>query len=316
MGKTLFEEKYIQRFLQDLKQNKLSHGYLLISPDSLFNEIVATQMASILLCENNSGCEFCPSCQKVAAGFHPDFSVFPENNSFLVDDAEVIVEKSTQSPMISDVKIFLIKGIDNATVQAQNKILKTLEEPTKSTIFFLTATNESKILPTVVSRTRKEYLTPLDGEMVKSLIENPPSLFKSLLGEKKNYFESEFSDAILFGEGWIGKTLEILGNNSFKEEKNLAKQILNEFSSSKQLSAFSSKILELKNNLKGFLSLLENEFRFLLSSGSMQEKMLAIEVVGAIGNCFVELERNVSSALAIDNLLMRILEIKYNFRND
>ena len=315
MENVLFDEKYVQRFLQDLKQNKLSHGYLIISPDKLFNEIVATQMATILLCENNCSCEVCSHCQKMSAKTHPDFSVFPEGSTFLVDDAEAIVEKSTQSPMISDVKIFLIKDIDNATIQAQNKILKTLEEPTKSTIFLLTATNESKVLPTVISRTRKEYLTPLDGEKIKKLIEFPPNVLSSLFGEKRNYIGNEFADAISFGEGWIGKTLEILGNNSFKEEKNLAKQILNEFSSSKQLSLYSAKILELKNNLKSFLSLLENEFRFLLSSGSAQEKMLAIEVVGAIGNCFVELERNVSPALAIDNMLMKILEIKYNYRN-
>ena len=57
MENVLFEEKYIQRFLQDLKQNKLSHGYLIISPDRLFNEIVATQMAAILLCKNKDKVE-------------------------------------------------------------------------------------------------------------------------------------------------------------------------------------------------------------------------------------------------------------------
>lgn len=315
MGNMLFEEKYIQRFLQDLRQNKLSHGYLLISPDRMFNELVAIQMASILLCNENSSCEVCPACQKLAAGSHPDFAIFPQGNSFLVEDAEAVVEKSTQSPMISNVKIFLIKNIDEATQQAQNKILKTLEEPTKSTVFILTATNESKILPTVVSRTRREYLTPLGGEKVKSLIENPPALFKTLLGEKKNYFENEFADAILFGEGWIGKTLEILRNQSFKDEKLLAKQIATEFISSKQLSVFSAKILMLKDNLKGFLSLLEQEFKKLLVEGS-NSSMLAIEVAYAINNCALELERNVSPALAVDNLLMRILEIKYNYRNN
>lgn len=315
MENMLIEEKYIQRFLQDLKQNKLSHGYLLISPDKLFNELVATQMASILLCDENSSCEVCPSCQKLVAGSHPDFAIFPESNSFLVEDAEKVVEKATQSPMISDVKIFLIKNIDDSTVQAQNKILKTLEEPTKSTIFILTATNESKILPTVVSRTRREYLTPLEAEKIKSLIENPPAFFKCLLGEKRNYFESEFADAILFGEGWVGKTLEILKNQSFKEEKSLANQIANEFTSSKQLSIFSAKILALKDNLKGFLSLLEQEFKKLLVEGS-NSSMLAIEVAYAINNCALKLERNVSAAIAVDNLLMRILEIKYNYRNN
>lgn len=314
MENVLFEEKYIQRFLQDLKQNKLSHGYLIISPDGLFNEIVATQMAAILLCKNNNSCQICESCQKIEAKTHPDFLVFSESNNFLVDDAEVVVEKSTQSPMLGDVKVFLIKDIDKATVQAQNKILKTLEEPTKSTIFILTASNESKVLPTVVSRTRREYLTPLDQDKVKAIIENPSKIYASLLGEKRNYIGNEFSEALVCGEGWVGKTLQILQNTSFKDERKLALSIFENFSSSKQLSSFSAAILALKDNLGGFLLVLENEFRKMLSSLNEETRQCGIEIIEAINNCSLELERNVSPALAVDNLLMRILEIKYNYK--
>lgn len=314
MENVLFEEKYIQRFLQDLKQNKLSHGYLIISPDRLFNEIVATQMAAILLCKNKIGCEICEACQKIEAKTHPDFLLFPENNNFLVDDAEVVVEKSTQSPMLGDVKVFLIKDIDKATIQAQNKILKTLEEPTKSTIFILTATNESKVLPTVISRMRREYLTPLDQDKVKTIIENPSKIYASLFGEKHNYIGNEFSEAIVYGEGWVGKTLQILQNTSFKDERKLAQSILENLSSSKQLSSFSAAILALKDNLGGFLLVLENEFRKMLSSLNEETKQCGIEIIEAINNCSLELERNVSPALAVDNLLMRILEIKYNYK--
>lgn len=314
MENVLLGEKYIQRILQDLKQNKLSHGYLIISPDCLFNEIVATQMAAILLCESKCSCETCNACQKIEAKTHPDFLVFPESNSFLVDDAEVVVEKSTQSPMLGEIKVFLIKNIDKATVQAQNKILKTLEEPTKSTIFILTASNESKVLPTVVSRTRREYLTPLDQEKVKAIIEHPSKIYANLLGEKQNYIGNELSEALASGEGWVGETLKILQNTSFKDEKKLAQNIFENFSSSKQLSLISASVLTLKDNLGGFLFVLENEFKKMLSSLSNETQQCGIEIIQAINNCSLELERNVSPALAVDNLLMRILEIKYNYK--
>lgn len=192
--------------------------------------------------------------------------------------------------------------------------MKTLEEPTKSTIFILTATNESKVLPTVISRMRREYLTPLDQDKVKTIIENPSKIYASLFGEKHNYIGNEFSEAIVYGEGWVGKTLQILQNTSFKDERKLALSIFENLSSSKQLSSFSAAILALKDNLGGFLLVLENEFRKMLSSLNEETKQCGIEIIEAINNCSLELERNVSPALAVDNLLMRILEIKYNYK--
>lgn len=127
-----------------------------------------------------------------------------------------------------------------------------MEEPTKSTIFILTAINESKVLPTVISRMRREYLTPLDQDKVKTIIENPSKIYASLFGEKHNYIGNEFSEAIVYGEGWVGKTLQILQNTSFKDERKLAQSILENLSSSKQLSSFSAAILALKDNLGGF----------------------------------------------------------------
>ena len=64
----------------------------------------------------------------------------------------------------------------------------------------------------------------------------------------------------------------------------------------------------------GFLLVLENEFRKMLSSLNEETKQCGIEIIEAINNCSLELERNVSPALAVDNLLMRILEIKYNYK--
>lgn len=306
----VIKTKCLESFKKDLQNDKISHAYLVISPDELFNKLVAIEMASFLLCENKSFCEECLNCKKTLAGTNPDLHIFPKSKNFLVDDAVAVIEKSYESPMIGNKKVFIINNIDLATFQAQNKILKTLEEPTQSNMFILTATNENKILQTVVSRTRKEYLLPLQQDEVKSLIDNAPENFKDLLPQRKNYIGNELFDAVSFGEGWIGKTFEALESKHFSEQKILARKIINAFSSSKEFAFYCSSVLKFKDEIPNFLQLLENEARNNLKEDV--NNLGYLEIIEEIQSCYVELERNVNVNLIVDNLLMKILEIKYN----
>lgn len=306
----VIKEKCLKSFIKDLDNKKTAHAYLIVSQDEVFNKLVAIQMASFLLCDCKNFCETCSNCQKVVARTHPDLHIFTKIKSFLVEDAVEVIEKSYESPMICENKVFIINNIDNATFQAQNKILKTLEEPTKSNIFILTATNENKILQTVISRTRKEYLLPLNNDEIKVLIETPHELFKEYLPPKRNYIGNELFDAISFGEGWIGKTIEALNSKNFAEQKVLARKIINSFSSSKDFAKFSSSVLKFKDEILNFLQLLENEARVVMKENF--ENTGYLEIIEKIQIAYQEIERNVNINLIVDNLLMKILEIKYN----
>lgn len=305
------KEHCLKSFVKDLENNKTAHAYLIVSQDEVFNKLVAIQMASFLLCDCKNFCEECSNCKKVVARTHPDLHIFTKNKSFLVEDAVEVIEKSYESPMICENKVFIINNIDNATFQAQNKILKTLEEPTKSNIFILTATNENKLLQTVISRTRKEYLLPLSNEDIKSLIENPPELLKEYLPAKRNYIGNELFDAISFGEGWVGKTIQALNSKNFAEQKVLARKIVEGFSSSRDFAKVSASVLKFKEEILNFLQLLENETRTALKENV--ENLGYLEIIERIQLAYQEIERNVNVNLIVDNLLMKILEIKYNY---
>ena len=311
----IIEKVCLNAFRHDLSENKTAHAYLVVSPDEVFNKMVAYSMAGFLLCNEKTLCGECLACKKTLAGTNPDFHVYPKGKNFLVDDAVSIIEKSIESPMGGSVKVFLVNNIDLSTLQAQNKILKTLEEPSKSNVFILTATNENKILPTVISRTRKEYLLPLEKEQIKNIIENPPALYKEILPSKKNYIGNELNDAISFGEGWIGKTINALESKFFSQQKNLVRKISTSFSSSKDFASVSAEVLKFKDELKNFLVLLKNEHRNLLVHETDQTKCEGqVEIIKEIHNCFQEIERNVNVNLIVDNLLMKILEIKYLYK--
>lgn len=309
----LMKEKIIREFCVEKEQGKVPHAILLISQDKLLNCLMARTLGILLICDNSSACGECGSCLKVVAETHPDFFVFPKNKNFVVDEANEIIEKAIQSPTISQTKVFIINDIDDATPQAQNKILKTLEEPSKSTIFILTATNENKILPTVVSRTRKEFLERLEQENVKELLTQTPKIFEKFI-PKKNYIQGEIKNALQFGEGWVGKTLSCLNNEFFEKEKQVAREIVENFVSSKELPKFSYIILEFRNQIREFFEVLENEFEKKLLESNLEKSQGIIEIIEQINFFASEIEKNVSLNLIVDNMLMKILEIKYNYK--
>lgn len=286
---------------EDLISKNLSHAYLFLSKDKLTNSLFATSISQLILCDNKNNCGKCPSCLKAYANSHPDILTYPKSKTFIVDDANDLIKHILEKPMLNEKKVIIINNIDEATIQAQNKILKTLEEPPASTVFLLTAKNENKILPTVISRTRKILLSSIPFDLIK----------KYLIKTDKFQSNELLDEAINYGGGWVGKTLEALNNEDFMSEKKLADEIVKSFSSSKSISVFSFKVLEFKRNLKEFLELLSVEFFKEINVDNQQKTEGIIKIIKEINLANQNLERNVNQNLIVDNLLMKILEIKY-----
>ena len=286
----------------------LSHAYLFISPDSFYNNLLAKLFCFNILCEDRNFCKQCQTCKKNLAGTNLDLIELPKDKSIVVEDINYIVDKSIERPMLGDYKIFILRDIDNSTIQSQNKLLKTLEEPPSHVIFVLTATNEYKILPTIISRTRKIYLPKLDKNKLENILCSPPAYLNAHI--PPNISLPAIKQAIEDGDGWLGKTLELLSIDSFKDLHSLCNRIACNFSQSKDLPLISCKILEHKDCLENFLSLLQNKFSKLLEEN---KNMGYCDIIEFINNSSEELTRNVSPNIIIDNLLMKILETKYNY---
>lgn len=301
-------------FLQSVKNSQQMHTFLLISKDSFYSLEMATLFAKALLCPET--CELCPNCKKVNSRTHPDVKFYPENKKLLVEDSKKIVEESSIKPIFSDKKIFIISSIDNSTEEAQNKLLKSLEEPNDAVYYILTATNLDKILPTIISRCNKIELSQVNKNEIKPFL-------------KGDDCTNEL--ALCLGGGYLNKTIEISKMKNLQEIFELCADILLKLNSSKQALFFVKKILDFKNDFNIIIEMLcfliedallikaqkkeEIKFKLFEKEISQISSELSIKCLSSfipvINKAMKESFFNVNPFLIVDNLVMNFLEVKY-----
>ena len=129
-----------------------AQAYLFVGPASTGKASAARRFAAALLCSDDSEC-----ARRVMAGVHPDVVlVEPAGRRFItVDQARNTVAQASLAPLEGSRKVFLFEEGGLMNDEAANALLKTLEEPTPSTIFLLVAESDDELPETVASRCRK-----------------------------------------------------------------------------------------------------------------------------------------------------------------
>ena len=147
---------------------KSSHAYLFLGGAGAGKRLIANTFAKALQCENagEKPCGICRSCQSFDNGNHPDIIyVRGEKKNLLVDDIrEQILETVDLKPYHYDKKIYIIEKADTMNVQAQNALLKTLEEPPAHAVFLLLAERAEAFLQTILSRVVTMKIRPLSAD--------------------------------------------------------------------------------------------------------------------------------------------------------
>ena len=156
---------------QDLQEiidnNTISHSYMFVGIDGIGKKLIAKEFARKILCLNkqNQNCATCDSCIKFNSGNNPDFlEIFPDGNSIKIAQMREMQEKVYQKPIVSDKKVFIIDQVEKMTEEAQNSLLKTLEEPPEYMVIILITPNENKLLNTVKSRCIRINFTGLSKQ--------------------------------------------------------------------------------------------------------------------------------------------------------
>jgi len=134
-----------------------AYGYLFVSKDGIFSDVLCK-----LFLAKITGVDL----QRLESPM-ADIEVF--DGKFNVSDAEKIIEKAYYTPIELEKKYFILKCGENINEAAQNKLLKLLEEPPKSTAFVIITKEESYLLPTVRSRLKIIRCRPLDEGQMEEL---------------------------------------------------------------------------------------------------------------------------------------------------
>ena len=149
----------VQLFQGHLNNNSLRHAYLITGPKDIGKQKLAIRFIQAILCEqsdlNDRPCLNCITCQRVDRMEHPDlFPVMVSEGSsqIKVDQVRELMHRLSLSPYEAKHKIGLILEIENASINTQNALLKTLEEPPNPVILILTANSVDQVLETILSR--------------------------------------------------------------------------------------------------------------------------------------------------------------------
>lgn len=300
----------------DKSRDMLSHAYMIECADKFLLQNYAMFIAQEIFCTaNETPCQECNSCQKVAHGNMVDLKIFPKEKNIVVDDINQIVDDSYQRPMVSDYKVYILNNFDEATIQAQNKILKTLEEPPRNVVFVLTCVSSVAVLPTITSRVKMISENLLDFGIACDFlssqgIKNSQSLINVAGG---NLFTAQKLSSGTDADKIIDLVFRTLAN----------------LKTSADVIRFSSQITALKKDFTYFLDTMIMVFRDVavikektlvnlqnrmveLSALSQMYTSVAIEkIVSKLNEVYVKLEFNCNLNGIVDQMLLDILEVRF-----
>ncbi|NLC63566.1 MAG: hypothetical protein GX759_05825 [Thermoanaerobacterales bacterium] len=139
---------------KSLFSEAISHAYIFLGPEEVAAE-KALFFARKINCENTdfAPCGYCNSCRKILNKTNPDvFEIFPDGASIKIEQVRNVIASFSKRPTEAIYRVCIFHLSQKMTLQAQNALLKTLEEPITNSIAILLADNTEHLLPTVVSR--------------------------------------------------------------------------------------------------------------------------------------------------------------------
>ncbi len=218
------EEQIKEYFKGAIEQNKVSHSYIYEGETGCGKKLLAYAFAKLLQCEEGKteSCGKCKSCIQADNANHPDIITVTHEKPTVIGVDEVrtqLVSDIGIKPYSSRYKIYIIPDAELMTKEAQNAILKTIEEPPAYGIIMLLTTNAGKFLPTIISRCVKLTVKPVDNRKVYDYLDQHYDLDEETL---------RFATEYAFGN--IGKACRCVESEDFVRIKQMCFDMLKNIS--------------------------------------------------------------------------------------
>lgn len=259
-------QEQLKEHLQNaLKLNKVSHAYIINGERSSGKEFIAKIFAAVLQCENqadSSGmlepCGECHSCKQLVTGNQPDviFVSHEKPGTIGVEDIRGQINGNVAvKPYSGPRKIYLINEGEKMTVQAQNALLKTLEEPPAYAVIMILTTNMDSLLPTILSRCVVLNMKPVKDIYVKTF-----------LMETMQIPDYKADICVAFARGNIGKAKLLATSEDFENVKEEAITLLKYIKDMeiREIVAAIKKISEYKMDVSDYMDILSIWYRDVL----------------------------------------------------
>ncbi len=205
-------EQVKQHLQTAIEQNKISHSYIINGEPGSGKKLLAAIFAETLQCEDKgvNPCGLCKSCIQAESKNHPDIIwVTHEKYSIGVDDIRIQLNNNISiKPYSSPYKIYVIPDADKMTEQAQNALLKTIEEPPEYAVILLLTDNIDSLLPTILSRCVTLNLKPVKTELIEKY-----------LMERCKVPDYMARISARFSQGNVGKAIRYSSSEDFLELK-------------------------------------------------------------------------------------------------
>lgn len=310
-----------------LRNNKIGHAYIFSGPKGIGKETMARVFASVLLCSSDAvgaldeSCAKCQSCRLFYNSSNPDFNVVEAGGSSIsVEDIRNMQHDISIRPLYSQRKVYLILEAEKMTVQAQNCLLKTLEEPPKYAVIILTTSNYDSLLETIRSRSmRYDFKKNSFDEVVE------------FLKERTGKDSGEIGFIASYADGVIGSALELMESEDFKEIREKAVELVLRLNGAKLVDIFEiyDFFEENRDRIDQILDIMLVFYRDLLVAGksgnenilinsdkkdiilrnvdkfSMEKLLKNIETIEAVRK---NIKQNANYQLAIEVMLMKLQE--------
>lgn len=290
--KIIGNEKIKDTLEKSVQQNKASHSYLFIGIDGIGKKIIAKEFAKMLLCLGEKKyCNHCKSCIEFDTNNNPDYIyIEPDGNNIKIEQIRDLQKIIQEKPIISSRKVFLINNADLMTKEAQNCLLKTLEEPPEFAIIILIGSNETAFLPTIKSRCAIIRFKEIENVQIKNFLEQTY--------EMKN-IEDYLIDIF---QGSIGKA--ILLKDKIDEYAQLDKAI-NNFDKMDLIDILNSfeLLYKSKDEINEIL-----EYLNVILLRKAKENYLYTNCINIVENTKKRLKQNANYDMCIDNMLFNMWE--------
>ncbi len=302
------QQKAKEIILGQLKSGRVPHGYLFLGPDGVGRRKTALELAKALNCHSadpatgaiSEACGHCVSCQKIAAGIHPDVQTIDfswqarlenkdvdKQKALKIDTIRALQRDVNMKPNEGKWKVYIIEPAEKITLEAANCLLKTLEEPPTWTVLILLARNKENLPLTIVSRTQMVRFCPLSENEVARFLET-----------KASATHQQALDTARASEGSLSYALALLGDRTASLDELWPRLVTHRMPAAELLGYSQRYAKSASDVITELLARIKNEFR----SDPEGYRQLLEAVLAAQSH----LGKNANAQMVLDTLFLKL----------